>query len=108
MADEKDRLGAKLRDKGKGEEDRYFAEREKAALERLRKGLTAEQQADVREVVLGRCPRDSERLETVQHTGVQIDRCPKCEGVWLDKGELETIAQRESDSWLGRLLGRKA
>jgi len=32
-------------------------------------------------------------------TDVKIDRCPKCAGVWLDKGELE-ILQRE----LGKLL----
>jgi hypothetical protein len=28
--------------------------------------------------------------------------------MWLDKGELELIAKRENDSWLGRLLGTKS
>jgi len=45
MADEKDeknRLGDKLRDKERAEEDKFFREREKAALEKLRQ----KQQAD--------------------------------------------------------------
>jgi hypothetical protein len=36
MADEKDRLGDKLRDKERGEEEDYFRKREKEALEKLR------------------------------------------------------------------------
>ena len=28
---------------------------------------------------------------------VEIDKCPKCEGVWLDKGELEELAEKERD-----------
>ena len=35
--EEKDRLGTKLRDKEKADEDRYFAERERELLAKLRK-----------------------------------------------------------------------
>jgi hypothetical protein len=42
MADEKDRVGDKLRDKERGEEESFFREREKAALERLRQKQQAE------------------------------------------------------------------
>jgi Zn-finger nucleic acid-binding protein len=29
--------------------------------------------------------------------GVEIDYCPKCRGVWLDRGELDKIIERTSD-----------
>ena len=30
-----------------------------------------------------------------QRQGVEIDYCPKCRGVWLDRGELDKIIERE-------------
>ena len=26
---------------------------------------------------------------------VEIDKCPKCEGIWLDRGELEQLAEKD-------------
>ncbi|RIK77548.1 MAG: hypothetical protein DCC67_12540 [Planctomycetota bacterium] len=28
--------------------------------------------------------------------GIEVDYCPKCRGVWLDRGELDKILQREA------------
>jgi Zn-finger nucleic acid-binding protein len=28
--------------------------------------------------------------------GVEIDYCPQCRGVWLDRGELDKLMQREA------------
>jgi uncharacterized protein len=39
------------------------------------------------------CPRDGASLVEVNKSGVQIDVCPECKGVWLDRGELEKIMQ---------------
>ncbi len=33
--------------------------------------------------------------------GVEIDYCPKCRGVWLDKGELDKIIERTADHYGG-------
>lgn len=100
--DDKDRLGDKLRKKEKGEEDRYFAEREEAALRKLREqraavGTSAERM---------RCPQCSQPLVTVSEHGVKVDECPSGHGMWLDHHDLETIAKREHDSWLGRYFYR--
>ena len=35
------------------------------------------------------CPRDGSELVEVERSGVTIDACPTCRGVWLDRGELE-------------------
>ena len=37
------------------------------------------------------CPTDGERMSKEIAYMVVIDRCPKCQGVWLDGGELERI-----------------
>ena len=41
-----------------------------------------------------RCPVDGETLVMTDRSGVEIDYCPKCRGVWLDRGELDKIIDR--------------
>lgn len=41
-----------------------------------------------------RCPVDNETLIMADRNGVEIDYCPKCRGVWLDRGELDKIIER--------------
>lgn len=37
------------------------------------------------------CPVDGTELKMMDRQGVEIDYCPKCRGVWLDRGELDKI-----------------
>jgi Zn-finger nucleic acid-binding protein len=37
---------------------------------------------------------DNETLVMADRGGVEIDYCPKCRGVWLDRGELDKIIER--------------
>jgi uncharacterized protein len=41
-----------------------------------------------------KCPVDNETLVIAERSGVEIDYCPKCRGVWLDRGELDKIIDR--------------
>ena len=41
-----------------------------------------------------RCPVDNETLVMADRNGIEIDYCPKCRGVWLDRGELDKIIER--------------
>lgn len=43
-----------------------------------------------------KCPNCSETLVMADRNGVEIDYCPKCRGVWLDRGELDKIIERSS------------
>jgi Zn-finger nucleic acid-binding protein len=38
-----------------------------------------------------KCPNCNETLLISQRNNVEIDYCPNCRGVWLDKGELDKI-----------------
>ena len=40
------------------------------------------------------CPVDGTELIMTERYGVEIDYCPKCRGVWLDRGELDKIIAR--------------
>ncbi len=40
------------------------------------------------------CPSCSTELKLADRQGVEIDYCPKCRGVWLDRGELDKIIER--------------
>ena len=41
-----------------------------------------------------KCPIDDSVLSVSSREGVEIDFCPQCRGVWLDRGELDKIIDR--------------
>ena len=41
-----------------------------------------------------KCPTDGATLVMSDRSGVEIDYCPECRGVWLDRGELDKILER--------------
>ena len=41
-----------------------------------------------------KCPIDGSDLVMTDRQGIEIDYCPKCRGVWLDRGELDKIIDR--------------
>lgn len=43
-----------------------------------------------------KCPNCSSEMDIRTKYGVEIDNCPRCKGVWLDRGELEKIANMQS------------
>ena len=49
------------------------------------------------------CPTDGETLLMSERKGVEIDYCPRCRGVWLDRGELDKLLQvadrDDEDRW---------
>ncbi|MBS0563625.1 MAG: zf-TFIIB domain-containing protein [Proteobacteria bacterium] len=42
------------------------------------------------------CPVDGTQLQMADRQGVEIDYCPKCRGVWLDRGELDKLIERSA------------
>lgn len=42
------------------------------------------------------CPVCSVPLVMSERQGVEIDYCPQCRGVWLDRGELDKIIERSA------------
>jgi Zn-finger nucleic acid-binding protein len=48
------------------------------------------------------CPLDGTALSLSERNGIEIDYCPQCRGVWLDRGELDKILDRAGDQFGGR------
>ena len=42
------------------------------------------------------CPNDGTTLTMSERSGIEIDYCPECRGVWLDRGELDKIIERSA------------
>jgi Zn-finger nucleic acid-binding protein len=42
------------------------------------------------------CPVDGATLVMSERSGIEIDYCPQCRGVWLDRGELDKIIERNN------------
>src|SRR5687767_11393036 len=42
------------------------------------------------------CPHCNVPLVMTERQGVEIDYCPQCRGVWLDRGELDKIIERQA------------
>ncbi|MFL6159267.1 MAG: zf-TFIIB domain-containing protein [Marmoricola sp.] len=40
------------------------------------------------------CPTDGAVLVMTDRSGIEIDYCPACRGVWLDRGELDKLIDR--------------
>ena len=80
-------------------EEEYFARME---FERRRKEAEAGRGEEIEEIrrriaTLGAmlCPRCVAELVPVHYREVEIDKCSRCEGIWLDCGELERLGEGE-------------
>ena len=55
------------------------------------------------------CPRDEgTMLVAVDRSGVTVDACPRCRGIWLDRGELDKLIELEakaSEDFLAEIQG---
>jgi Zn-finger nucleic acid-binding protein len=105
MKNEKDRFGEKVKFDERANEDSYFAAKEHELIE----GMKAEFQkveAARREGQIVNCPKCPGRLEKYRFMGFVLDRCESCEGMWLDKGELEGILRKAARGPLGAFLDR--
>jgi hypothetical protein len=97
-----------MSEKPSASEEEYFLRQEaerrrKVAEERQAKLLTEERERE-RALHFMKCPKCGMQLEEIAFGGVRVDKCSSCEGIWLDKGELEVVRQKES-GFMGRMLG---
>ncbi|MEJ5960852.1 zf-TFIIB domain-containing protein [Pedobacter immunditicola] len=49
-----------------------------------------------------KCPSCNETLLMSDKRGVEIDYCPNCRGIWLDRGELEKIMESSAEHYSSR------
>jgi uncharacterized protein len=89
-------------------EEEYFAredaeKKRKLALARV-KELAAAERKQLRELHHMRCPKCGMELSTIAYSGVEVDKCWSCHGIWLDDGELEKIAGKDKEGYWSRMF----
>jgi Zn-finger nucleic acid-binding protein len=105
MENDKDRLEEKLKFDERANEDGYFAVKEHELIERM-KAEFQKVEAARREGQIANCPKCPGKLESYKFMDFVLDRCESCEGIWLEKGELEGIWRRAARGPLGAFLDR--
>ena len=90
-------------------EEQYFAEQELKKRKALREKLNRERAAKKAEQEKASywmvCPKCGGKLEELSYEDVMIDKCSKCQGIYLDAGELELLLEgRKAKGFLSRFL----
>lgn len=50
-----------------------------------------------------KCPAcENSTLAITERRGIEIDYCPQCRGVWLDRGELDKLIEKSADVFKDR------
>ena len=88
-------------------EEEHFArlevERVRRVAEERQANLLAEERERDRATHFMRCPKCGMQLEEIAFGDVRVDKCFCCDGLWLDKGELDLIREKDG-GFMERLL----
>jgi hypothetical protein len=80
-------------------EEAFFARQEfekKKMLEEERQNKLAEdQKKKAKELHYMKCPKCGMGLIEIDYKSIKVDKCSACEGIWLDAGEMESVAKME-------------
>lgn len=85
-------------------EDEYFVKMDAELLKARRAKLDAERLKRERSIHLMKCPKCGADLVEREMQHVKVDQCTECEGIWLDKGEMEMLIHTEESSGVGRVI----
>ena len=87
-------------------EDEYFVRQDAEILKRRRAELQTDAEKAERLTHYMKCPKDGHDLASRDFHGVAVEICSHCHGMWLDAGELESVARHEDQPGLiGRVFG---
>lgn len=70
-------------------------ERKKKLEEEKHKELVQSERKRLKDLHFMRCPKCGMELIEIDYKTIKIDKCSKCEGIWLDAGELEAVSKME-------------
>jgi transposase-like protein len=80
-------------DKPSRNEEEYFAKKEAERLAQLKKSAATEARLAERRSHFMKCPRCGADLQVEHYSGIEVERCPECSGLWFDAGEAERLVE---------------
>lgn len=89
-------------------EDDFMARMEYEKLRKLEhekhEKMQAGEKKKLKDLHYMRCPKCGMELIEIDYKKIKVDKCSECEGIWLDAGELNAVAEMEKSS-LDKLFG---
>jgi uncharacterized protein len=82
----------------------YFAQQNAELLRQQHEKFEAAAAEAERKSHYMKCPKDGYDLITSEYHGVQIEACPHCGGMWLDPGDLDSVAHEHRPALMTRVL----
>jgi uncharacterized protein len=95
-------MANKWDERKKAQENEYFVKKERELIAKLKVKQEAEAKEAAKKASFMTCPKCGESLKERSFQKILIDQCTGCNGIWLDAGELEQVADKESGTWLGK------
>lgn len=88
-------------------EEEYFKKQEIEKLKKLQeekeKQLKEEEKKKLKELHFMKCPKCGMDMQEIEYKNIKIDKCFSCEGIFLDKGELEEVIKKEGEGLLKKI-----
>jgi hypothetical protein len=88
-------------DKPSRNEEEYFARMEAQRLAQLKKSAEVEAQLAERRSHFMKCPRCGADLQVEHYSGIEVERCPECSGLWFDAGEADRLVELNASKGIG-------
>jgi ribosomal protein L37AE/L43A len=85
-------------------EDEYFVKLDAELIKARRAKLDEERKKQERSAHYMKCPKCGADLVEREMNHVKVDQCTECEGIWLDKGEIELLVHTEEASGVSRVI----
>lgn len=85
-------------------EDEFFAKETAELLGKERAKVEEEDRKAERATHFMKCPKCGSGLIEESYRGSLIDRCPDCDGLWFDAGEIDKMSEVKEDGFAGGVL----
>ena len=95
-------MANKWDERKKTQEEEYFVKKEREVLANLKAKQEDEAKEAAKKASYMKCPKCGDSLKERSFQKILIDQCTGCNGIWLDAGEMEEVAEKEGGSWLGK------
>jgi Zn-finger nucleic acid-binding protein len=105
MKNETERHGERPEFDEHANEESYFAVKEHELVEDMKTEFRGVEAAR-RKAQMATCPKCSGQFAKYRFMGFELHRCETCEGIWLNKGELQGILRQQARGPLGVFLDR--
>jgi Zn-finger nucleic acid-binding protein len=105
MKNQKNRFGENVGFDERANEESYFALREHERIEEMKVDFQNAEAAK-KERQIGSCPTCPGKLEKYPFIGFMLNRCDRCEGIWLKPDELRSIVRQAARGPIGAFLDR--